>query len=249
MAAERLSFGRPRAGPPRGTSRLVGALLVCAGLLAATRALWTPSLPDGVPIEVEGEVPRPGVHLAPGGSLAAALAAAGHPTPPAEDRRLAFGDRVRVAGDAIEILPPSDPILVGLPIDPNVADARALGAVPGLSRTLAEAIVADRATRGPFRSLGDLRRVPGVGSTTLERLAPFVRIEDPGPLDLNAATAAELEALPGLGPVLAARVVVERADHGPYASLDELSARVPGVGADTLRALDGRLVVGPEGDR
>jgi competence protein ComEA len=49
------------------------------------------------------------------------------------------------------------------------------------------------------------------------------------PLDLNHATAAELDALPGIGPVLAARIVEHRRQHGPFRSVEELRA-VPGIG-------------------
>ncbi len=56
------------------------------------------------------------------------------------------------------------------------------------------------------------------------------------PLDLNAASAAELDALPGIGPVLAARIVQYRREHGRFRSLDELLA-VPGIGARLLARL------------
>jgi competence protein ComEA len=49
-----------------------------------------------------------------------------------------------------------------------------------------------------------------------------------GKLDLNAATAAELDALPGVGPVLAQRIVDYR-DHKPFTSVDQLDD-VPGIG-------------------
>ena len=48
-------------------------------------------------------------------------------------------------------------------------------------------------------------------------------------IDLNAATAAELEALPGIGAALAARIVAEREARGGFRSVDDLE-RVPGVG-------------------
>lgn len=52
-------------------------------------------------------------------------------------------------------------------------------------------------------------------------------------LNLNTATAEQLDALPGVGPVLAARVVAWRTDHGPFTSVDELDA-VSGIGPKML---------------
>jgi competence protein ComEA len=48
-------------------------------------------------------------------------------------------------------------------------------------------------------------------------------------VDLNAATAAELDALPGIGPVLAQRIVAYRDAEGPFRSVDQLDD-VPGIG-------------------
>ena len=57
-----------------------------------------------------------------------------------------------------------------------------------------------------------------------------------GRLDLNRATANELEALPGVGEVLAQAILSYRAEHGAFGSVDELDA-VPGVGDATLEKL------------
>ena len=57
-----------------------------------------------------------------------------------------------------------------------------------------------------------------------------------GALDLNTATAAELDALPGIGPVLAARIVEHRRLHGAFRSVDELLS-VPGIGPRLLARL------------
>lgn len=57
-----------------------------------------------------------------------------------------------------------------------------------------------------------------------------------GLLDLNTATAAELDALPGVGPVLAQRILDRRAAQGPYTSVDEL-AEVDGIGPTILARL------------
>jgi competence protein ComEA len=57
-----------------------------------------------------------------------------------------------------------------------------------------------------------------------------------GPVDLNAATLADLDGLPGVGPVLAQRILDYRTDHGPFASVDQL-ADVPGIGESRLSQL------------
>lgn len=53
------------------------------------------------------------------------------------------------------------------------------------------------------------------------------------PIHINTASAQELEALPGVGPVLAGQIVAYRAEHGPFRSLADLDA-VPGVGPARL---------------
>ena len=54
-----------------------------------------------------------------------------------------------------------------------------------------------------------------------------------GPVDLNLASPAALEALPGVGPVLASRIVAWRLANGSFRSIEEL-AEVSGIGAAVL---------------
>ncbi|MDR7465060.1 MAG: helix-hairpin-helix domain-containing protein [Armatimonadota bacterium] len=58
----------------------------------------------------------------------------------------------------------------------------------------------------------------------------------PGPLDPNTASAAELEALPGIGPVLARRIVEHRRAHGRFERLEDL-LEVEGIGPRMLERL------------
>lgn len=57
-----------------------------------------------------------------------------------------------------------------------------------------------------------------------------------GPIDVNRATAAELERLPGVGPATAAAIVDDRERNGPFAAVDDLD-RVPGIGPAKLDAI------------
>jgi competence protein ComEA len=70
-------------------------------------------------------------------------------------------------------------LLLGLPLDPNRAGARALAFVPGLTPGLARAVVADRQARGPFGAVEDLARVEGVGSQRLARARQALVVSPP----------------------------------------------------------------------
>ena len=57
-----------------------------------------------------------------------------------------------------------------------------------------------------------------------------------GPVDVNRASAAELDALPGVGPATAAAIVTDRERNGPFVGVDDLE-RVPGIGPAKLAAI------------
>ena len=62
-----------------------------------------------------------------------------------------------------------------------------------------------------------------------------------GPVDVNRASAGELESLPGVGPATAAAIVDERDRNGPFSSFDDLE-RVPGIGPAKLARLVGLVM-------
>lgn len=141
------------------------------------------------------------------------------------------------------------PLAAGERLNPNTASAVELDRLPGVGRALADRIVETR-SEGRFRSAADLVRVPGVGERTVERLAPLLDLPaagsaspsarsgssgsaSPGVVELNRADAAALATLPGVGPVLAARIVAYREREGPFGAVDSLLA-VPGIGPATL---------------
>ena len=117
------------------------------------------------------------------------------------------------------------PGLVTLPSGSRVADAvqAAGGLLPDAdpaSVNLA-ALVAD----GAQIAVG----VPGAAGGSGGAAGAVPGSDSGGRIDLNAATAAELDALPGIGPVLAQRIVDHRSRNGPFRSVDQLDD-VPGIG-------------------
>jgi competence protein ComEA len=134
--------------------------------------------------------------------------------------------------------------------------------------SLAKTIVADRQANGPFGALTALDRVPGIGPGLLQVVGPHLSFSgtpasppvpipalpaqsllgSPVPLlpgvrlDLNAAAAAELDALPGIGPARARAIVRYREEHGRFAAVEDL-ARIPGFGPAALARVRDRVEV------
>ncbi len=94
----------------------------------------------------------------------------------------------------------------------------------------------------------ELRALPIAPPPAPQAASPAPLTAGPAPataaLDLNRANVAELDALPGLGPVLARRIVEHRAAHGPFARPEDLLA-VRGIGPRLFERLRGRVFAGP----
>jgi competence protein ComEA len=70
----------------------------------------------------------------------------------------------------------------------------------------------------------------GAGTTAGGATAPA------GPVHLNVATLEQLDALPGVGPVTAQKILDYRQKHGAFSSLEELDA-IPGIGPARIEQL------------
>jgi competence protein ComEA len=157
-------------------------------LIAAAEGSGPVTLPAEVLVHVAGAVARPGVYLlAAGARVDDAVGAAGGPTTQADVDALNLAavvvDGVRVYvpehGEVIESLPlaPTGSGAVTAPsgpVDINRADASRLDALPGVGPTTAASIVAERERNGPFLTVDDLERVPGIGPAKLSGLRDLV---------------------------------------------------------------------------
>jgi len=92
--------------------------------------------------------------------------------------------------------------------------------------------------------------IPGVGEASAGSVGsatgggapnPVLAAGSGQPININLASAADLETLPGIGPALASRIVAYRAANGPFKSADDLLA-VPGIGEKTLARFADRVV-------
>lgn len=68
-------------------------------------------------------------------------------------------------------------------------------------------------------------------------------VSESGKFDLNTATAAQLEMLPGIGPVLAQSIITYREEHGYFTSTNDLLL-VPGIGAKRLNEILDYITIG-----
>ncbi|GJG85535.1 hypothetical protein tb265_07160 [Gemmatimonadetes bacterium T265] len=94
-----------------------------------------------------------------------------------------------------------------------------------------------RAAKGSGRRVGGKGRGRRTADSTSGSPPALGRAEAPSaPVDVNRADTVALATLPGVGPALARRIVADRAAHGGFASMAELS-RVRGIGT----ALEHRL--------
>jgi competence ComEA-like helix-hairpin-helix protein len=185
------------------------------------------------------------------------------PTPFEPDARAVDLSELERASKALRDGPP--PLAPGERIDPNTALAEQLMRLPGASRAVVDRIVAER-SNGAYRTADDLKRVAGIGPASVQkwrdRLAlpaapagpaasaeagrvarPDVENAVPGPLDLNRAGTAELEGLPGVGPVLARRIAAFRDSVGGFRAIEQLQ-EVRGVGPAMMRRLAPLIRIG-----
>jgi competence protein ComEA len=195
----------------------------------------------------EAVVPDEGIDVA-------ALAAAGEADRRRQERGrapLADGERVRINSA------PAEEIMrlprIGRTVAERIIAERAAGGPFGSAGELTRVPGVGRATAERLAPLLDFEGQPPASPTAAGRSSQSSqipqRVADPAAgggggapggtaevIDVNRATAAELQRLPGVGPVLAARIIAYRDSAGPFRALSDLR-QVPGIGPASLEKL------------
>lgn len=142
------------------------------------------------------------------------------------------------------------------PFDPNTASKEDLSTL-GLPVALAQRIEKYRNAGGKFKVKSDLKKIYGFPEEVYDRLYEFIQLPDSivvikktplkeplytSKIDINRATARELQRLKGIGPVLSGRIVKYRDLLGGYVSIDQLED-VYGIQTETLDKVKSQLFV------
>ena len=173
---------------PRAQQFLI--LILGLGLtgLWAWRAglIWQPSpiLPppqQKVFIDMSGDLPRPGlqVFLSAPTMQEAWEAAGGQRTLPGPVQPLTSGTKIIVAPNravSLERMSGRDLLVLGLALDPNLATAADLEALPGIGPVLAQRIVEFREEQGPFKDIASFLGVKGLGTGKLAKIQSYLAI-------------------------------------------------------------------------
>ena len=185
------------------------------------------SAPSGKPmtvkVQVAGQVNKPGVYELPfNARVLDAIRRAGGPKPLADLSALNLADwaqdgsKIEVASRATPAPAPTPTIIIKeVPVPAAPATA-----------PVASGATAKSASEIPFATTES-------GATSANASTDYLKAN---PVDLNRATQAELEALPGVGPKMAERILAYRAENGGFKSVDELDD-VKGIGEKRMATL------------
>ena len=237
----------PRPLPPRraaatmvawlhwfGLGRLVATAL--SVLLVIGGAIWllrapAPSTESGLPV-ADGSAP--GATLPP---PVTSSATAADPTTQPPPGSIVVHVAGAVSAPGVYELSPASRVTDAVAA---AGGALADGDLDGLN--LAAPLVDGQRVYVPHAGEIDPASVPSGGTPSGGVPGATAPVAPAGPIDLNAATAADLEMLPGVGPATAAAIVEDRRRNGPFASVDDLD-RVPGIGPAKLAALRDQVTV------
>lgn len=133
--------------------------------------------------------------------------------------------------------------------DPNKATGDELSKL-GFSASQVKAILNYREKGGRYKSGSDLKKLYGFTNEQYEKIAPFVQVEKDSiiqpvcfeMLEINTSDSSQLEALPGIGPALAVKIVNYRQFLGGFVFKEQL-LEISGLSPALLASFQNRIII------
>ncbi len=158
-------------------------------------------------------------------------------------------------GTPFQLLPPPTPLPIIVHLDGAVKHpglftlapgARLKDALEAAGGLLPEADTQKINLAAPLQD-GEKIYIPALAPQTSpvfeQNLAPVTSTGSvPERININTASQAELETLPGIGAVIAQRIIAYRTEHGPFQSIEEIQ-NVPGIGPKTFEKIKDLITV------
>lgn len=179
--------------------------------------------------------------------------------PTAPDAGLGAPDAANAA-PAFEAEPPAEPTTAPTAVPPLVVYVSGAVRAPDVYQLQAPARIKDLVVAaGGFSAEADPERInlaerlndgqhihiPRQGEAAAAAAVAPDAAEQPGaPIDINSASAAELDSIDGIGQALAQRIIEYRAANGQFKAVDELG-NVKGIGPALLGKISAYLTAGP----
>lgn len=148
----------------------------------------------------------------------------------------------------------------------NTATASQLSALPGIGKTTAQRII-DYRSGAKFKKTSDIVNVKRIGKRLYDKIKNYIKVEGAtdfktskkagsasktrrrssrktftGKININTASASELEKLPSVGPATAKRIIDYRTQNGKFGSPGDIT-KVKGIGAKTFEKMKDNIIV------
>lgn len=135
-----------------------------------------------------------------------------------------------------------DPGLYYISADSRVADAIQIAGGPTSDADLDAINLASKVIDGSKILVPSKVKILDASSNVRDDQGQAIVANDKKKININTASAKELEELPGIGPALAERIVSYRKANGPFKNIEEIK-KVSGIGEKKFEAIKDLIVV------
>jgi competence protein ComEA len=183
---------------PHRNPETAGFLFICLTLIALSAARFNPSPIDfkagesqieGIYIQIGGDVSLKGTYFFNHPPDLAEILPSSLNKKYSENVTLRYNQHPVVSHSMIEIIkndkdwgiswkeiPAYQKITLGIPISINQENEEGLTAIPGIGPQTARILIQERQKRGGFKSLDELKSLPGIGKGIFKKIQPFLAI-------------------------------------------------------------------------